>query len=429
MMLWLRLAWASARARAMTLTLTALAVALAAAVVLFAQGLSEQVRTRYSAAVSGTDLIVGARGSPLQLLLYAAFRTGAASHNIRTSSVEAIAALPGVAWVVPISLGDSHRGYPVVGTSVDYFTHVRHGAQALAVERGAVFGDLYDAVIGAEVARSLGYTLGQRITLAHGTGSHAALVEHGDKPFVVSGILAATGGPADRSVHISLEAMQALHVDWVAGAPLPGHRISAEAARAMSLKPPSVTAAFVGLSSRAAVFGVQRQINAWGAEPLMAILPGVALDGLWALIEPAERVAATLMALLAAVALIMLVAVLWVGLQQRRAELAVLRACGVAPAQIALLLVLESALMTAVGLALGWLLQALAWALLVACAPMALAQALGFAPAHAWALGFTLGASQWATLAALATAGTLVGLIPAIGAARLSLADGLTPAH
>lgn len=415
----LHLAWRSACSRVWTLALSVAAVALAAAVLLGAERLRLDARSSFASAISGTDLIVGARGSGVQLMLYSVFRTGAPSLNIRTSSVQAIANLPGVAWVVPISLGDSHRGYPVVGTSTQYFTRLRYGfGQTLSMAQGAWFEDLYEAVIGAEVAERLGYRVGQRITLAHGMEAAAALPEHADKPFVVSGILARTGTPVDRSVHISLEAMHALHVDWLGGAPLPGRRISAQQARALTLTPPNVTAAFIGLNSRAAVFGVQRQINAWASEPLMAVLPGVALDELWAVVRSVQSALGLMCVLIALVSLGSLAAVLLVGLEQRRRELAVLRVCGAGPAHIVGVLLAEAAVLLLAGLGLG--LVVLMVVLSVAAPWLQTRWGVYVQP-------WTLAASQWAMLAAMLGAGLMAALIPALRAWRLSLSDGLSP--
>ena len=123
--------------------------------------------------------------------------------------------------------------------------------------------------------------------LSHGDGAFAAN-EHADKPFTVVGVLAPTGTPVDRSVHISLEAMEAIHLDWIAGAPLPGTAIPADQVSQYDLTPKNVTAALVGLKSRAAVFGVQRYVSEFEGEPLMAVLPGVALDELWDVVASAS---------------------------------------------------------------------------------------------------------------------------------------------
>lgn len=413
----LALAWRSAWNRRFTLALTVCSIALSTFMLLGVERVRNDLRSSFTSAVSGTDLIVGARTGSVQLLLYAVFHVGAATNNIRWSSVQALQELRGVAWLVPLSLGDSHRGFPVLGTTTGYFDHFRHGQQQpLQFRDGQRFDDLYDAVIGAEVAERLGYRLGQRITLAHGSGE-LNLADHADKPFTVSGILARTGTPVDRTVHISLEAMEALHVDWVGGAPLPGRRVGAEAARTMSLEPRTVTAALIGLQNRAAVFSVQRQISRFPDEPLMAVLPGVALDELWDVVGAGEKGLLLMSGLVALVSMAGMMSVILAGLNERRRELAVLRTVGAGPGQVLLLLALEGLLLTLAGIVIG--IVALAAAVLV----------LG--PWLQSAFGLTLELAQptsrqWILLAGLLLAGCLASLLPGWRAYRLSLADGLS---
>lgn len=415
----LGLAWRSAWNRRFTLALTVCSIALSTFMLLGVERVRTDLRSSFSSAVSGTDLIVGARTGSVQLLLYSVFHVGAATNNIRWSSVEALEKLRGVAWVVPLSLGDSHRGYPVLGTTAAYFEHFRYGEQQpLALREGQRFSDLYDVVIGAELADKLGYRLGQRITLAHGTGEIQLGADHSDKPFTISGILARTGTPVDRTAHISLEAMQAIHVDWVAGAPLPGMKVDAEAARAKDLTPRSVTAALVGLHNRAAVFSVQRQVNRFGDEALMSILPGVALDELWDVVGTGEKALLLMSGLVALVSMAGLMSVILAGLNERRRELAVLRTVGAGPWQVLALLALEGSVLTLAGIGAGIL-------ALLACG-------LALNPWLQASFGLTLHlgqttALQWLLLAGLLVAGWLASLLPAWRAYRLSLADGLSP--
>lgn len=415
----LGLAWRSAWNRRFTLALTVCSIALSTFMLLGVERVRTDLRSSFSSAVSGTDLIVGARTGSVQLLLYSVFHVGAATNNIRWSSVEALEKLRGVAWMVPLSLGDSHRGYPVLGTTAAYFEHFRYGEQQpLALREGQRFSDLYDVVIGAELADKLGYRLGQRITLAHGTGEIQLGADHSDKPFTISGILARTGTPVDRTAHISLEAMQAIHVDWVAGAPLPGMKIGADAARAKDLTPRSVTAALVGLHNRAAVFSVQRQVNRFGDEALMSILPGVALDELWDVVGTGEKALLLMSGLVALVSMAGLMSVILAGLNERRRELAVLRTVGAGPWQVLALLALEGSVLTLAGIGAGIL-------ALLACG-------LALNPWLQASFGLTLHlgqttALQWLLLAGLLVAGWLASLLPAWRAYRLSLADGLSP--
>ena len=418
----LGIALRSAWSRRGTLALVLLSVALSTLLLLGVERLRSDVRENFSQSVSGTDLIVGARGGSLQLLLYAVFRVGGATNNVRMDSLDAIAEHRAVAWMVPLSLGDSHRGFPVLATTPGYFEHFRYGdRQPLALAQGRAFsGDLpglYEVVLGAEVADRLGYRLGDKLTLAHGGGEMPG-AEHADKPFSVVGILQRTGTPVDRTLHISLQAMEAIHLDWVAGVPLPGQKISAEQARAADLTPKQVTAALVGLKNRAAVFAVQRAVADYEAEPLMAVLPGVALDELWDVVGAGERALLAMSALVAVVSLAGLVAVVLAGLNERRRELAVLRAVGAAPRHVLLMLAAEGAAVTLLGVLLG------VAALVVAIVALAPWLQAGY--------GVTLtlsapSATQWGLLAAVLAAGFLASLVPGWRAYRLSLADGLSP--
>jgi len=418
----LAIAWRSAWNRRGTLALVGLSVALSTFLLLGVERLRSDVRENFSQSVSGTDLIVGARTGPMQLLLYAVFRVGGATNNVRIDSLEAIAKHRAVAWMVPLSLGDSHRGFPVLATTPAYFERFRYGdRQPLALAQGRPFsGDLagvYEAVLGAEVADRLRYRLGDQLTLSHGGGGMPG-AEHADKPFRVVGILQRTGTPVDRTLHISLQAMEAIHLDWVAGVPLPGKKISADEALQADLKPRQVTAALVGLKNRAAVFAVQRAVADFEGEPLMAVLPGVALDELWDVVGTGERALLAMSAMVAVVSLAGLIAVVLAGLNERRRELAVLRAVGAAPRHVLFMLAAEGAMVTLLGVALG--------VAAVAAAVVALAPWLQ----SSYGVTLTLSApspAQWGLLAAVLAAGFVASLVPGWRAYRLSLADGLSP--
>jgi putative ABC transport system permease protein len=414
----LMIAARSAWHRRFGLALVVLSVALSTFLLLGVERVRQDVRLNFSQAVSGTDLIVGARTGSVQLLLYSVFRIGSATQNIRYTSVRALAEDPAVAWVVPISLGDSHRGFPVVATDDGYFEHFRYGErQPLTLTHGRRFNDVFELVLGAEVAQRLGYEVGRRVVLSHGSGEIAG-TEHGDKPFTVVGVLARTGTPVDRSLHISLAGMQALHIDWVAGVPLPGFAVPADRVRERDLTPKTVTAALVGLKSRPAVFAVQRRIGEYAPEPLLAVLPGVAMDELWQAVDLGERALQAMAALVALVSLAGLVAVVVTGLEQRRRELAVLRAVGAGPKRVFALLLIEGVLITAAGALLGAL---ACTAAIAAFGPWVQAQ-------HGIALRLQApDAAQWIWLCAILAAGTLASLLPGWRAYRLSLADGLTP--
>jgi len=413
----LPLALKSLRNRLGTALLTAFTIALSVALVLGVQRIRTEARESFASTVSGTDLIVGARSSPVGLLLYAVFHLGDATNNVSWQSYQEVAAWPDVAWSVPISLGDSHRGFRVMGTTADFFAHYRYGARhPLEFSAGKAFDDVYDAVLGAEVARKLGYALGNEIVLTHGTG-RIGTAEHKDKPFRIVGILARTGTPIDATVAVSLAGIEAIHVDWQSGTQIPGHTVSADAARRMDLTPKTITAFLLGLKSRIATFGVQRAIDDYDTEPLTAILPGVALQQLWSLVGLAENALTLISSLVVLVGLAGMITALTTTLGERRREMAILRALGAHPRLVFGLLVLEAGLLTAVGVCGGLLLMYAALAFAQGFVMDAFGLALSLAPPSML---------EAALLGAVLLAGLLAGAIPALLAYRRALSDGLS---
>ncbi len=413
----LLLAVRSAWARRLTLGLTVLAVALATTLLLAVERVRTDARQSFTQAVSGVDLVIGARTGSVQLMLHAVFHAGAATNTVRWDSYRAIAGHPAVDWALPLSLGDGHRGFPVIGTTADYFTHLRHGEQLpLRFAAGAPFGSVFEVVLGSAVARELGYQIGDAITLSHGLAEMGPA--HGDKPFRVTGILAATGTPVDRSLHVNLESITALHLDWMGGAPLPGLRIAPEHVAKFELVPREITALLVGLKQRSDVFRMQRFINEFRGEPLLAVLPGVALDELWQTVGLVERTLLAVSALVVLIGLAGLAATLLAGLNERRRELAILRALGAGPPQIFAMLTAEGVLVTALGTLLGVLLLTAGSGL---AAPWLLDR-FGVVLATRWP-----GMTEFALIGAVIGTGLLASLIPGWRAWRMSLADGLTP--
>lgn len=403
--------------RRSTVGLTVLVVALSVALLLAVERLRNDARASFAATISGTDLVIGARSGPVQLLLYSVFHIGNATSNLSWDSYQAVTRHKAVAWSVPLSLGDSHRGFRVVGTDEGFFRHVRTGdKRPLSFQAGEPFHALFDAVIGAEVADRLSYAVGQRIVLAHGAGD-ISLAEHADKPFTVAGILARTGTPIDRSVLVSLPAIEAIHIEWQGGAPLPGLRIPVEDLPKFNLAPRTITAALVGLKSRAAVFQVQRFVNDYAAEPLLAILPGATLQELWSVVAVAEQALLAVSALVVLVGLAGLAAVMIASLGERRRELAILRALGAGPWQIFALLACESLALTLAGIGLSLVLF---YGAAAAVAPWAEAQ-------HGLVLSLALpSAREWGLLALVVAAALVASVVPGLRAYKMSLADGMT---
>jgi len=403
--------------RKATALMTLLSLTISLVLLLGIDHIRKEARNSFTNTVAGTDLIVGARSGQLNLLLYSVFRIGNATANVSWQTYERIAKHPQIAWTIPLSLGDSHRGYRVLGTNQSYFEHYRYAnQQALQLAQGAPFSGVYEAVLGAEVAKQLGYTLGQEITLAHGIGA-VSFSEHKDKPFTITGILAPTGTPVDQTVHVSLEGIEAIHLDWQQGAPMPGRQVSAEQALAMDLTPKAITAFMVGLNSRMATFVVQRQINEFRGEPLSAILPGVALAELWQMLSMVENMLLLITLLVLVAGLVGMMTTLLASMRERQREVAILRAVGASPWYLFWMIQLEVLLLT----------------LLSMCA------AAIFLLVSLWAIQDTLAASYglfisinpfslqtlyWA--GAILVSAALLACIPAFAAYRRALTDGLS---
>lgn len=422
----LGLAWHSLRNRRFTALLTVLTVGLSVMLLIGVDRLRTETRESFLRSVAGTDLILGARTHPVQLLLYSVFRLGDASNNLSWATYQEFARNPLVEWTVPIALGDSHRGFRVVGTTSDYFRHIGFaGDERLRFASGRAFDDralatadfagLFEAAIGAEVADRLGYSVGAQIVLAHGT-ARVNLHKHEDRPFQVVGVLARTGTAVDQGVYVSLPAIEAIHLNWRGGTRIARDVDDARLAEA-SLQPQSVTAAFIGLRTRVAVFELQRTVNAYAGEPLSAILPGVALQQLWSLLGTVERALLVAAGCVVAAGLMVVLTTVLATLNERRREMAILRSVGAGPRHVFGLLLLEAAGLATAGAVLGLL---LAHAGLWLLAPWLQARfGLYLPPAIP-------GTGELQLLGAIVGAGVLVGLLPAILAYRRSLQDGMT---
>ncbi len=410
-----RLALGSLVARGLTVAMTIVAIGLSVALFLGVEKVRTGAKNSFADTISGTDLIVGARSGSVQLLLYSVFRIGNATNNMTWESYQDIAQRPEVDWIVPISLGDSHRQFRVMGTTPAFFDRYKYRAgKSLLLRDGAILSDLFDTVIGADVAATLGYDIGDPIVVAHGLASFS---QHKDQPFRVSGILEKTGTPVDRTVIVSLKAIEAIHVDWKSGAQIPGQSTPADVIRQMDLQPQAVTAALIGAKSRLRVFGLQRAINEYAQEPLLAILPGVALQELWQIVGVAETALIAVSAMVIVTAMIGMMATIFSSLNERRREMAIFRAMGARPRVILGLLVLEAALMAALGAALG---MVLLYVGLVISQPMI---------DSAFGLWLPISPPTWRevwVLLGVVCVGAIVSIVPALRAYRMSLADGMT---
>ena len=404
LMLTLKLAVRSLMHRKLTVGLVILSVAFSIALLMAIDRLRSDTQASFTNTLSGTSLIVGARTGSLNLLLYSVFRIGNATNNISWETYKDWKDRPEIAWTVPLSLGDSHRGFRVLGTTNAYFDHYQYADhQPLKLKEGHRFASDGDVILGSDVARTLGYKVGDSIVVSHGLVD-TDFNKHENHPFTVTGILAPTGTPVDKTVHVPLEGITAMHRGFFA--PTPGRDPAT-----------AITAFLIGLKSPIQTFTVQRAINEYRAEPLMAIIPGVTLQQLWQLMSLAENAFYAISIAMIAVGLFGLMTMLLTGMNERRREMAILRALGARPWQLFALLMFESGLIGLLSLVVGTILLS---GLVLIVAPIVQTQ-FGIQLHLAWPSLLVLKA-----LVAYSLVAVLLGLIPGWKAYRQSLVDGLT---
>ncbi|WP_229603222.1 ABC transporter permease [Vibrio parahaemolyticus] len=412
----IKLAWKSLMNRKATAVLTIMTVAISVILLLGVERIRTQAKDSFANTISGTDLIVGGRSGQVNLLLYSVFRIGNATNNIDWKSYQEFSQHRAVDWAIPISLGDSHKGFRVMGTNHSYFEHYKYGSkQPLTFSKGKEFNGLFETVLGSDVAKQLGYQIGSEIIIAHGI-SDVGFSRHDKLPFKVVGILAPTGTPVDKTVHVSLEAIEAIHVGWESGARL-GPTPDAKVLQERDFQPKQITTMLVGLKSRIQTFALQRQINNYPKEPLSAIMPGVALHELWGMMSVAEQALMAVSGFVVIAGLLGMLSSLLTSLQERRREMAILRAMGARPRHVFSLLISEASLLTAAGIVTGVLGL---YAILALLQPL-IQQHYGINLTLS-----TLSAYEWMLLSFVQCAGIVIGFIPAFRAYRQSLSDGMT---
>ncbi len=440
-MLTARLALKSLRNRLLPSILTVASIAFSVALLVGIENIRNGLRDSFTGTISGTDLIVGPQSGTIQLLLYSVFGMGSPTGNISWEAYEHFRDHEAVSWTIPYSLGDNHRGFRVIGTTEDFYDHFRFRREGrISFAAGRPARERYDVVIGAEVASRLDYELGQTIVVTHGLGP-AGIMDHDEHPFTIVGILNRTSTPVDRAVYVTLEGIEAMHEGWQDGVPpMPSFAPAdpdpvaedgspggpAEGAGAGGGGPPAsspaqttqITSFFVGATSRFETLGLQREVNQYEGDALMAIIPGVALAEMWRTVGYAEDGLKIVSFFVVIVGLLGMLVSLYTALEARRREMAIFRALGAGPRRIVSLLVVESGLLAFLGAALGVALVYLGIVLF----QETVEQAFGlYIPLRA------LGRLEWIYLGAVVTAGFVIGLVPALKAYRTTLTDGLSP--
>ncbi|MFT4241875.1 MAG: ABC transporter permease [Acidovorax sp.] len=393
-----RLSWCYLWSRPLAAVLNLLVLSLGLAAITLVLLAATQIDRAFERDLTGIDLVVGAKGSPLQLILAGVFHIDVPTGNIPLQEVQALQANPLVAQVIPLSLGDSFRGTRIVGTTPDYVAH--YGA---TLAQGRLWQQPMEAVLGAGAAQGLehGLAIGATFIGSHGLGEggHA----HGDHPYRVSGVLAPCGCVLDRLILTSTESVWLVHETATADDPEDLEVLKEER---------EVTVALLRYRTPLAAVTLPRQIN--GGTALQAAAPAIEVTRLLRLLGVGADVLRAFGGVLLAVAAASVFIALWNAVRERRADLAMLRMLGAPPGRVAGLVLWEAlwlaALASVLGLLLGHALaHALGWALQVqGLLPVT---GLVWLPAEA---GVPLLAALVAVLAAL---------LPALQAYRTEVAD------
>ena len=411
------LTWKSVQNRKLTSLLCVASIALSVALLLGVERIKNGARDGFTNTISQTDLIVGAKGGPLQLVLYTVFRIGSPTNNIRFSSYTKIKNLPEVDWTIPISLGDAYRGYRVVGTDENFFKHYRYRRnQKIEVLNGKIPIGIFDVVLGYEVAQKFQHKTSDSIILSHGI-SEKSFMDHSVTPFKVVGILNPTATPIDRSIFITLEGMEAMHIGWDKGVPGKNSTVIPENLKKENIHIGQITSFLLKTKNRIQTLKLQRKIDSFPQDPLMAVIPGLALHQLWKTLSYIENILYLISLCVLAVGLISVIVSLYTSLNERRREIAIFRALGAGAGKVVSLLLVESSLIVLVGTLIG---TALLYLCLFMVRPYLESNFSLYLPIQ------FLSSTELIYLGSILLGGITAGFIPAIKAYRNSLQDGLT---
>jgi putative ABC transport system permease protein len=342
------LAWQYVRARPLAAALNVLLLALGLASINFLLLVQHQVQASFERDLQGIDAVVGAKGSPLQLILAGVFHIDVPSGNIALADVKELAKNPQVKTLIPISIGDSFAGYRIVGTTPDYAAH--YGAPLAS---GQLWTKPMQAVAGHSAAQSLqgsGIKLGAQFVGNHGLGAkgHA----HGEAPYTLVGVLAPCSCVLDRLILTATESVWQVHEKATA--------LDADDQKALE-EAREVTMALIQYSSPLAAVSFPRFVNT--TTDMQAAAPAVEITRLFRMMGVGTDVLRGFAAVLLLIATISLLIALWNALRERQADWAMLRMLGAPPQRVAGVLVWQALILTlaggVLGLALGHLLTGL----------------------------------------------------------------------
>jgi len=343
-------AWRYLWSRPLAAALNLLLLTLGLASITFLLLVGHQINQAFDRDLAGIDVVVGAKGSPMQLILSGVFHLDVPTGNVPLAAVKELEKHPQVAKIIPISLGDSFRGFRIVGTTPDYISH--YEAQ---LAQGSLWAKPMQAVIGAQVAQQTGLKVGDSFTGTHGLGGGGE--EHKLSPYVVSGVLAPSHTVLDRLVLTATESVWQVHETDTA---------LDDDDRKVLEEDREITLALIQYKTPLAAVTFPRYINS--STEMQAAAPALEITRLLSMVGVGTEVLRALAGVLLLTAGLSVFIALWGAVRERRADLALLRMLGAPPGKVAGLLLCEALwlalLATVLGVLAGQGLTALlGWAL------------------------------------------------------------------
>jgi putative ABC transport system permease protein len=333
----------SMRSRIIPTSLVTISLMASMVLLLSIERIQQGTEEGFNQSISGVDAIIGPRSSSLELVLYTVFHLGRPTNNITTKTINDVKQRSDISWLVPIALGDSHRGYRVIATEPNYFQHIRYGNnQPLTFSKGAPFTELSEATLGSDVAEKLNYSVGSEIQITHGSIESIGS-KHDDFSFTVTGVLNKTGTPIDQAIFLDLKGYELLHLGWKSGKKVFSlEDIDLSSLPPDALNPKTVTAAFVGLKSKLTIFNFSKNIREYTEEAISAVIPGIALSELWSIVGLVDKGFQLLSWIIIAISLIAMVTLIIASLDNRKQEMTIYRANGASPKFLAAMVIYES---------------------------------------------------------------------------------------
>ena len=408
----------SMRSRIIPTSLVTISLMASMVLLLSIERIQQGTEEGFNQSISGVDAIIGPRSSSLELVLYTVFHLGRPTNNITTKTINDVKQRSDISWLVPIALGDSHRGYRVIATEPNYFQHIRYGNnQPLTFSKGAPFTELSEATLGSDVAEKLNYSVGSEIQITHGSIESIGS-KHDDFSFTVTGVLNKTGTPIDQAIFLDLKGYELLHLGWKSGKKVFSlEDIDLSSLPPDALNPKTVTAAFVGLKSKLTIFNFSKNIREYPEEAISAVIPGIALSELWSIVGLVDKGFQLLSWIIIAISLIAMVTLIIASLDNRKQEMTIYRANGASPKFLAAMVICES-------LVIGLVAIIGAIILVTAVTYFATSQlnlALGISPSFKWT-----SLDEIKVFGIILLSGVLSSLIPAAMVFRKNLHQALS---